>query len=102
MGPGHRASRQQRARGGLDANKHAAAAASGAWYMSQAWPQAATPSAAPATAPIDLPGTQMSSQAVRERLWVGRMGLKDGFEGQPHTYYGSRMAPIDRLEAPAG
>jgi hypothetical protein len=102
MGPGHRASRQKRDRGRLDANKHVAAAASGAWYMSQAWPQAATPSAAPATAPIDLPGTRTSSQAVREKLWIGRMGLKDGFEGQPHTCCGSRMAPIDCLEAPEG
>ena len=53
-------------------------------------------------APIDLPGTQTSSQEVRERLWIGRMRLKVGFEGQPHTCCGSGMAPIDRLPRGTG
>ena len=67
-----------------------------------AYLQAAKSSAASAVALIDLPGRQTSSQAVRMRLWIGRMGLKDGFETQPQTICGAREVPIDHLEALAG
>ena len=100
--PAGPASCQTRARDRLAAARRAAVAVQRVRRIAQAWPRAAAPSAAPAAAPIDLPGTHTSSQAVRWRLWIGRLGLKNGFEGRSHTFYGSLRVPIDHLEAPAG
>ena len=94
--------RSRRARTRCVAAVYAAAAIWSAQRPVRAPVRAAAPLEAPATTPIGLPGTQTSSQQVRTGPWIGRVGLKDGFERRPHSVCGAREVPIDRLEAPAG